>query len=102
MANSYGRNRTVFKWALAAAVGGMAVQTFGYFVRSRENAQISYTDHYRKGIALTKANDGIEYLFGKPIEIGVRKNRLDAANKRQYCQGCFSNITIFLTFFKIA
>jgi len=88
MAHSYGKNRTVFKWAIAAAVGGMAVQTFGYFVRSRERNQITYTDHYRRGITLARANAGIEYLFGKPIEIGG----IDLRNPEEnFTQGDYLN-----------
>jgi len=59
----------VLKWTVAAAFGGCVVQSFGYFVRNRERAEITYTSHYRKAISLARDNIGVEYLFGKPLEI---------------------------------
>ena len=73
----------VLKWTVAAAVGGCVVQSFGYFVRNRERATITYTSHYRKAITLARENIGVEYLFGKPLEIKVSKLGLDAATIQQ-------------------
>jgi len=69
MSYIFRRNKTVLGWALGAAFFGGAVQLFGYWTRSREHQNITYTDHYRKAIKLAKANAGVEYLFGNPLEI---------------------------------
>ena len=83
MSYIFKRNKTVLPWALGAAFFGGAVQLFGYWIRSRENQNIAYTDHFRKAVKVTKANAGVEYLFGKPLEIKVNE-RLDALNERKY------------------
>ena len=83
MSYIFRRNKTVLPWALGAAFFGGAVQLFGYWIRSRENQNIAYTDHFRKAVKVTKANAGVEYLFGKPLEIKVNE-RLDAGNKEYF------------------
>ena len=83
MSYIFRRNKTVLPWALGAAFFGGAVQLFGYWIRSREYQKITYTDHFRKAVQVTKANAGVEYLFGKPLEVKVN-DRLDAENEKQY------------------
>ena len=74
MSYIFRRNKKVLGWALGAAFFGGAVQLFGYWTRNREHQNITYTDHYRKAIKLAKANTGVEYLFGNPLEIKVIKD----------------------------
>ena len=99
---SYGRfftkwnDRKFYKMAIAIAVGGGAVQLFGYFVRNRQYNIIAYTDHFRKAVAVAKANAGMEYLLGKPLEIKV-SDKIRCRESKQYFSDSITFMFLYFT-----
>ena len=64
--------------AITVAVGGVVVQSFGFFVRRTTENKIMYNDYYREAVSMTKQHPGTEFLFGKPVNFKA----LDADNKK--------------------
>ena len=84
------------KMAFAIAIGGGAIQLFGYFVRNREYNNITYTDHFRKAVAVAKANAGMEYLLGKPLDIKV-SDKIRCRESKQYFSDSITYMFLYFT-----